>query len=53
MNLLSIFFFFSGVILEIFGIHLAYRGNSSSLKLIMLGLFCILLGFLTRQSIYQ
>lgn len=48
MNMLSLAFFISGVVLEIIGIYLVYRGKNSSLKPIMLGLFWILLGFITR-----
>jgi hypothetical protein len=39
-------FLTAGVVLELVGIYLVYRGKSSSLEPIILGLLCFLVGFL-------
>jgi hypothetical protein len=41
-------FLAAGVILELLGLWLVYRGKSSSLESIILGLLCLLIGILAK-----
>jgi len=46
MATLSTFFLTAGVVLELVGLYLVYRGKSISLEPIILGLFFFLVGIL-------
>lgn len=48
MVYVGIFFLTAGLILELLGFVLVYRGKSSSLEPIIAGLVCLLVGIVAR-----
>jgi hypothetical protein len=48
MPMLGYLFFTAGVVLELLGFILVLKGKATSLEPIILGLVCLLIGFLAR-----